>query len=133
MDAIEVARRVEVVNRRARVAERIDWYERNVPMWWGKLKEMMNDEVWEKEDLDFYCQKWFGQEEGEVADFLGLERTDLELGKVDEASIPERQKRIEELTVKVREEIKEKKKEQKKAMTSAERVRAFRERKKAGK
>ena len=130
MDAIEVAKRVEAVNRRARVAERVDWYERNVPIWLGKLKEMMNDGVWENEDLDFYCQKWFGQEEGEVADFLGLERTELE--KI-EKEVPERIKVLEGLSEKAREEIKVKKREQGKAMTQAERARAYRERRKAGK
>ena len=132
MDAIEVARRIEAVNKRAATAGRLDWYERNAPLWWGHLKELLDDEIWSREDLEVYAQKWFRRGAVETRNFFRLGRTEELLGEVDQASIPARRKKIEELNPEAREEIREAGKGQKKAMTQAERARAYRERKKAG-
>lgn len=129
MDADEVAKRIEAVAKRAATAGRLDWYERNAPLWWGHLKELLDDGIWASEDLERYCRKWFRRGAVETRNFFGLGKTELE--KI-EREIPERVKVLEGLNEKAREEIKLKKKEQKKAMTQAERARAYRERKKAG-
>ena len=92
------------------------------------MKELLDDGIWASEDLEVYARKWFRRGAVETRKFFGLGETELE--KI-EREIPERQKVIERL-------IKEKEGEavrteiRRKAMSQAERAKAYRERKKAG-
>ena len=117
MDAEEISERVKRHEREKARDGRIDWYDRNVPIWWGELKKLFSDPVWEGRDLNEYCKRWFACPEDGMRVLLGLSPV-REAGGIGKK---------EDLTVATWPG-----KGGKKVMTPAERARAYRARK-AGK
>ena len=129
MDAYEIHERARAVEREKAKLGRIDWYNRNVPVWWKNLKEIFADSVWEGRDLDEFCKKQFGCPEAEMRAFLQGAWRDLKFERPLGVSKSER-KVPERLILESKESFRT---GEKKAMTPAEKQRAYRERRKAGK
>jgi hypothetical protein len=134
----EAARREKV---KALREDQIARYDRNVPIWWGELKKLFADPIWEGNDfLNTYCQKWFGVPEAEMKAFMRGEWRDYQLPRPELTPEPalrpvqaSEKKFGESIQVLTYERSEEDLKAIEAKTKAAARAKAYRERKKAGK
>jgi hypothetical protein len=128
------------IEARAKHAQRLAWYKEKAPFGWfeclRQIKDMLTDPVWEGDELAKACRKYFMMEEAHLRVLVGLAArpVDLRTFVTVDLGAAKAQKEVDQiLDSETGEDLGASTWPGKKALTPAEKQRAYRERKKGEK